>query len=129
MMKTQWMGAVLAVLLVGCGKEEEATGSESCADVEQAVESIRSGLGSCTPNYKNQEPLTFSRSACDAELETACSTAEERERIDQYVACLKAVAPCTPAQQTAFDDAIDACLDTLQTSGTKEECIEAAVGD
>lgn len=131
MTKTQWMGAVLAVLLVGCGKEEmpgTQADARSCENLEQAVESIRDGLGSCAPNYKNQEPLAFSRSACDAGLGTACSAAEQ-EVVARYVTCLQAVAPCVPAEQTAFDDAIDACLDTLQSSGAKEACVEVAVGD
>lgn len=126
MKKTQWMGAVLAVLLVGCGEENE--GSESCAGLEQAVESIRDGLGSCTPNVKNQEPLAFTRATCDSRFGSACD-ATEQEHVAKYVTCLQAVAPCAPAQQAAFDDAIDTCLDTLQNSGADEACIEAAVGD
>jgi hypothetical protein len=125
MMKTQWLGAVLAVLLVGCGDESSDV---KCDGIAQAVESIREGLGNCTANFKNQEPLAFSRSTCDGQLDTACSD-DEKEDVAKYVSCLNAVEPCLSTQQAAFDDAIDACLDTFQNSGTDEACIEAVVGD
>lgn len=139
-MKTKLMGTVLAILLVGCGTEEARPADASpetkagvqsgvsCEDIDQAVASVRDGLGSCTANYKNQEPLAFSRSVCDAQLSTACSAAD-LEIAQQYVACLRAVAACEPAQQALFDEAIDTCLDTFQNSGASEECIELVVGD
>lgn len=126
-MKTKLMGAVLAVFLGGCGTEESPS-DEFCGDVQQAVDSVRSGLGSCTANYKNEEPLAFSRAACDAELATTCSSAD-LEEAQEYVACLRAVAPCVAAQQAAFDEAIDACLDSFQESDADAVCIELVVGD
>ncbi len=140
-MKTMRMGTVVALLLVGCGggepgkmdersDVEEAAENESlsCDDIEQAVEHIQNGLGSCTPTFKNQEPLAFSRSACDAQLNTSCDSASLEHAL-QYVNCLQAVPACNPAQQALFDNAIDDCADTFQNSGAAEACIELVIGD
>lgn len=140
-MKTKLMGALVAMFLVGCGVEESSPASETsqaqsavksvsglCAGVEQVVNAVRDGLGSCTPTFENQEPLAFSRAVCDAEVGTACHPSD-KVHARRYVECLSAVAPCDPAQQAVFDTAIDACLDTFQNSGANLECVELLIGD
>ncbi|WP_224364711.1 hypothetical protein [Hyalangium versicolor] len=140
MNRMKLMGAVVAVLVVGCGTdpispENEQTEQQihtstsvTCQDVEQVVDSIRNNLGTCTPNYKNQEPLAFSRSACDEQLSTLCDeTGLAEARL--YVNCLQSISACVPAQQSIFDEAIDECLDTFQNSAASGECIELVVGD
>lgn len=141
MMKTKLMGALVAMFLVGCGVEESSPLSETsqalaaersmrglCADVEQVVNAVRDGLGSCTPTFENQEPLAFSRAVCDAQVSTACHPSD-KVYARRYVECLSAVAPCDPAQQEVFDTAIDDCLDTFQNSGANLECVELLIGD
>lgn len=136
MTQTQRMGLVLAMFLVGCGTEEsreprdgqEVTANETCADIEQVVEHVRQGLGSCTPNYKNEEPLAFSRATCNAEFARVCGAADQ-PFVQQYMTCLRAVVACAPANQSVFDEAIADCLDTFQNSAADGMCIELVVGD
>ncbi|MFP2911339.1 hypothetical protein ACLESD_41210 [Pyxidicoccus sp. 3LFB2] len=140
MMKTKRLGVVLAMLLAACGTEspraeqeprnteEEVQSGTSCEDIEQVVEHVRNGLGSCTPNYKNQEPLAFNRPECETELPTICGPSDEAS-IQAYVACLQAVTACNPAQQEVFDEAIDECLDTFQNSDADYLCVDVVVGD
>lgn len=128
MMKTKRMGVVLALLLTACGEETPGETGAACEGIEQVVEHVRQGLGSCTPNFKNEEPLAFSRSTCDAEFDSVCGDADQAP-IQAYVTCLQAVAACNPANQPAFDDAIDDCLDTFQNSAAGGTCIELVVGD
>jgi hypothetical protein len=127
-----------AVLLTGCGEETPTeqeqeqetvdTRPASCADIETVVAHVRSGLGSCTANYMNEEPLAFNRALCDEHLATYCSAAAQ-VHVRAYVNCLGSVAACVPAQQASFDEAIDTCLDTFQNSGAGGGCIELVVGD
>jgi hypothetical protein len=140
MMKTKRMGVVLAMFLVACGGEtgeqtqetgrttDEVQSTVSCDDISQVVEYVRDALGSCTPTFENQEPLAFSHAVCDDQLDVVCGAADEAS-IQQYLSCLQAVPACTPAQQAAFDDAIDDCLDTFQNSDANYECVELVVGD
>jgi len=140
MMKTKQLGVVLAMFLAACGTETprseskprttgvEVQSSVSCDDISQVVEYVRGALGSCKPNFKNQEPLAFSPSVCDEQRDGVCVAADEAS-IQQYLACLQAVKACTPAQQEAFDDAIDDCLDTFQNSDAHYDCVELVVGD
>lgn len=140
-MKTKRMGALVAMFLVGCGGEVSRPESETsvdqaaaksasdlCAEVEQVVNAVRDGLGSCTPTFENQEPLAFSRAVCDAQVGTTCHPSDW-VHARRYVECLGAVAPCDPAQQALFDTAIDDCLDTFQNSGANLMCVELLVGD
>lgn len=118
---------LLAVGTLSFACDKAADDVAQCKAIAGVLADLEVKRGSCPATTITNEPQQFVRAVCNASYAAACATATTA--VDSYRTCLGNVAACSTTATAAFDDAIDACVDALQTSGASEACITAVLGD
>ena len=114
-MRKNLLGVMTVLLLAaGCGS---SSGGSACDKVVQGYKDYSSKASACGVTI----PIgNFDQASCEAALNNAGCTAQDKELYGDFGSCLSALPSCTTGNTTPFVTAVVACTDKL--NGLSANC-------